>query len=163
MPQPTRARLTVPHALGLFVFVATAAVFAVMFITRLSTGLGSLEAIASAFSLLVATVACFAMLVDAVDAWANGRSMTPHGRRMTRSLVTVALVGSLAAALLAGRLQSMLVLGPALVVYLFIARESLSPNRGRGTRPSQAGPGSSTAAGKGVQRSRQKPGGKKHR
>lgn len=163
MPQPTRARLTVPHALGLFAFVATAAVFAVMFLTRLSAGLGSLEAIASAFSLLVAIVACFAMLVDAVDAWVNGRSMTPHGRRMTRSLVTVALVGSLAAAVLARQIPTMIVFGPALVIYLFIARESLSPNRGRGSRPPQAGPGASTAAGKSVQRSRQRPGGKKHR
>ncbi|MEI6724908.1 MAG: hypothetical protein WCN81_01645 [Actinomycetes bacterium] len=163
MPQPTRARLTVPHVLGLFVFVVTAAVFASMFIARLFAGLGSLEAIASAFSLLVAIVACFAMLVDAVDAWVNGRSMTPHGRRMTRSLVTVALVGSLAAAVLARQIPSMIVLGPALVIYLFIARESLSPKRGRGSRPPLAGPGAPTAAGKSVQRSRQRPGGKKHR
>jgi hypothetical protein len=161
VPQPTRARLTVPHALGLFVFVATAAVFATMFIARLASGLGSLDAIAAAFSLLVAVVACFAMMVDAVDAWVNGRSMTPHGRRLTRSLVTVALVGSLAAAVLARQAQSMIVFGPALVIYLFIARESLTPNRDRDSPPPQAGRPAS--AGKSTQRSRQRPGGKKHR
>ncbi len=161
MPQLKRTGLTVPHVLGLFVFVATAAVLASMFLARVSGGLGSLDAIAAAFSLLVAIVACFAMLVDAVDAWVNGRRMTPHSRRMTRMLVTVALFGAVAAAVLARQVQSMVILGPALVIYLLIARESLSPNRGRGPRPSQAGP--PAAAGKDAQRARQKRGGKKRR
>ena len=115
MAQLTRAGLTVPHALGLFVIVATAAALVAILINHVSHGLGSLQAAATAFSLAVGTVACFAMLVDAVDAWVKGGTMTPHGRRMNRSLVSVALFAAVATAMLGGSLTLMLILGPALV------------------------------------------------
>ena len=167
MAQPSRARLTVPHALGLFVFVATAAALVAILINRVAHGLGSLEAAATAFSLLVAAVACGAMLVDAVDAWVNSGAMSPHARRMNRSLVTIALFGSVATALLGGSLQLMLVLGPALVIYLLIARSALRPRRtaaGRGPGGAASGSGKAPAVAKqSTSASRQRRGGKKRR
>jgi hypothetical protein len=35
------------------------------------------------------------MLIDAVDAWVTGR-MTPQGRKMVRSLVSVAFIAAVA-------------------------------------------------------------------
>ncbi len=46
------------------------------------------------------------MLVDAVDAWVQGGAMTPHGRRMNRSLVSVALFAAVATAVLGGSLHA---------------------------------------------------------
>ena len=161
MPQPTRPGISVPHALGLFVFVATAAVLAMLFITRVTHGLGSLAAVATAFALAVAVVACFAMMFDAVDAWVKGGTMTPHGRRMLRSLVSVALIGAVAASILGDNLQLMLILLPALVIYLFIARESLrflTGPAGRAARGPE--PVAQTAS---ASRGRQRRGGKKRR
>ena len=161
MPQPTRPGISVPHALGLFVFVATAAVLAMFLITRVTQGLGSLAAIATAFSLLVAVIACFAMAFDAVDAWVKGGAMPPHGRRMLRSLVSVALIGAVAAAVLGGNLQLMLALVPSLVIYLFIARDSLRFLTGPADRAA-AGP-APAAQSASAARSRQRRGGKKRR
>lgn len=149
-----------PHALGLFVILATAAALVAILINRVAHGLGSLEAAATAFSLAVGTVACFAMLVDAVDSWVKGGTMTPHGRRMNRSLVSVALFAAVATAVLGGSLQLMLILGPALVIYLLIARQSLSPVRATRGDGSPAAP---TAAKRDVPASRQRRGGKKRR
>ena len=168
MAQPTRTGLTVPHALGLFVIVATAAALVAVLINRVGHGLGSLEAAATAFSLAVGALACFAMLVDAVDAWVRGGTMTPHGRRMNRSLVSVALFAAVATAMLGGSLTLLLILGPALVIYLLIARSSLTPRRaamGRGAGGGAAGAGkaSSPVAKQGIPASRQRRGGKKRR
>ena len=167
MAQPTRAGLTVPHALGLFVIVATAAALVAVLINRVSHGLGSLQAAATAFALVVGTVACFAMLVDAVDAWVKGGTMTPHARRMNRSLVSVALFAAVATAMLGGSLTLMIILGPALVIYLLIARSSLTPRRaatgGAGGGAAGAGKASSPAAKQGAPAARQRRGGKKRR
>jgi len=165
--QPTRTGLTVPHALGLFVIVATAAALVAILISRVGHGLGSLQAAATAFALAVGTVACFAMLVDAVDAWVKGGTMTPHGRRMNRSLVSIALFAAVATAMLGGSLTLMLILGPALVIYLLIARSSLTPRRAAtgaaGGGAPGAGKASSPAARQAAPASRQRRGGKKHR
>lgn len=167
MAQPTRAGVTVPHALGLFVIVATAAALVAILISRVGHGLGSLQAAATAFSLAVGAVACFAMLVDAVDAWVKGGTMTPHGRRMNRSLVSVALFAAVATAVLGGSLTLMLILGPALVIYLLIARGSLAPRRAAigGARGGAAGAGKAPppAANQSSPASRQRRGGKKRR
>jgi hypothetical protein len=156
----------VPHALGLFVIVATAAALVAILIDRVGHGLGSLQTAATAFSLVVGTVACFAMLVDAVDAWVKGGTMTPHGRRMNRSLVSVALFAAVATAMLGGSLTLMLILGPALVIYLLIARSSLTPRRAAtgGAGGGAAGAGkSSSVAKQGAPASHQRRGGKKRR
>jgi hypothetical protein len=150
----------VPHALGLFVIVATAAALVAVLINRVANGLGSLEAASVAFSLVVATVACFAMLVDAVDSWVMGGTMTPHGRRMNRSLVSVALFAAVATALLGGALQLMLILGPALVIYLLIARQALSSARAARGGAAESAPAAARGS---APRARQKRGGKKHR
>jgi len=165
VPQPARPgiNLTVLHALGLFVFVATAAALVAILITRLAGGLGSYQEVTTAFSLAVAAVACFAMIVDAVDAWVRGGSMTPQGRRMIRSLVSVALIAALATSLLGGTLQLMLVLGPALVVYLLIARSALqsaADARAGGPAASRSRAGGAPAK-QTASRSRQRRGGKK--
>ena len=159
-----------PHALGLFVFPATAAVLVAVLIGRLAGGLGSLEAVATAFSLAVAAIACFAMLVDAIDAWVKGGTMTRQGRMMFRSLVTVALIAAAATATLGGTLSLMVILLPALLVYLFIARRSLSlwasPRGGTGggapaaTSPRESSGGRPATPPK-PSRSRQRRGGKK--
>jgi hypothetical protein len=158
----------VPHALGLFVIVATAAALVAVLISRVGHGLGSLQAAATAFSLMVGTVACFAMLVDAVDVWVKGGAMTPHGRRMNRSLVSVALFAAVATAMLGGSLTLMVILGPALVIYLLIARSSLTPRRAAAGRAADggtaaAGKASSPVAKQSVPASRQRRGGKKRR
>ena len=158
-----------PHALGLFVFPATAAVLVAVLIGRLADGLGSLEAVATAFSLAVAAIACFAMLVDAIDAWVKGGTMTRQGRKMFRSLVTVALIAAAATATLGGTLSLMVILLPALLVYLFIARRSLSlwapPRGGTGGGAPAAKPrgssGGRPATPPSPSRSRQRRGGKK--
>jgi hypothetical protein len=48
----------VPHALGLFVFLASAAVLFALLITRLAAGIGSLEKASTARSLAVGAIAC---------------------------------------------------------------------------------------------------------
>lgn len=159
VPQPKRSRISAPHALGLFVFLACAAVLVALLIARLAAGIGSLEKAATAFSLAVGAIACVAMLIDAVDAWVTG-GMTPQGRRMVRSLVSIALIAAVATSVLGRNLPLMLILGPALVVYLLIARRSLvgasAPRHG-------ADAGSTAADRPSTPRSRQRRGGKKRK
>ncbi len=148
MPQqPARPRLRAAQAAGLTVFLATAAILSGFLFTRLVAGLGDLEAAAAAFSTACATVAAFAMLIDAVDLWVRGRRMTVHSVKLVRSLVFVAVLAALAASIFGGNALVGLALSPALFVYLFIARRSPAPlaplasrfRRRRRAQPSRGG------------------------
>ncbi len=82
MPQqPARPNIGAGQALGLAIFLATAAILSALTVTRVFAGLGSLQGIAAAFSTGRAAVAAFGMLVDAVDLWVRGRRMTVHDAR----------------------------------------------------------------------------------
>ena len=103
MPQqPAKPGIRVLEALGLTVFLATAAFLTALFLTRLGRVFDSLQTAAAAFSTLCATVAAFVMLIDAADLWVRGRKMSPYAVKMFRSLVFVAVLGALAGSLLGG-------------------------------------------------------------
>ena len=143
MPQqPARPSLRAAQAIGLTVFFATATILSALLITRLTAGLGSLQAAAAAFSTACAAIAAFAMLADAMDLWVRGRRMTVHSVKMVRSLVFVAVLAALAASILGGNALVGLVLSPALFTYLFISRRSTVPLAG-----SRRAPGGSTTRG----------------
>ena len=103
MPQqPAKSGIRALEALGLTVFLATAAFLTALFINRIGSVFDSLQTTAAAFSTLCAAVAAFVMLIDAVDLWVRGRRMTPRSVKMIRALVFIAVLGALAGSLLGG-------------------------------------------------------------
>ena len=164
--QPAMRGIRAAEALGLTIFLATAAVLTALFITWLPRSFESLQTAALQFSTLCAMVAAFAMLWDAFDLWVRGRRMTPHGVRLVRSLVFVAVIGALATSILGKNNSLVLYLAPAMVTYLFIARRrpaDYSPAAGKAGSGGARSTGSSGGSGSGASRSRQRRGGKKHR
>jgi len=159
--QPATRGIRAAEALGLTVFLATTAFLTGLLITLVADGLGSLPAVAAAFSTACAVIAAFAMLTDAADLWVRGRRFTPHSVRLLRSLVFVAVIGAVAASMLGENVLVVILLFPSMVVYLFIARKrpagSAAPQGS-----SRAGSGGSGATSSSA-RSRQRRGGKKRR
>ena len=95
MPQqPAKPGIRALEALGLTVFLATAAFLTALFLARLGSVFDSLQTTAAAFSTLCAAVAAFAMLIDAADLWVRGRGMAPRTVKSSASLVFVAILGA---------------------------------------------------------------------
>jgi len=160
--QPAKPGIRALEALGLTVFLATAAFLTAMFLARLGSVFDSLQTAAAAFSTLCAAAAAFAMLIDAADLWVRGRGMAPRTVKSIRMLVFVAVLGAVAASLLGGNSLVIPLLLPAMMLYLFITRK-------RPGRPYAAAAGGSRGSGGGrtataaPTKSRQRKGGKKHR
>ena len=152
-----RPGLTVPHALGLFVYVATAALFAGAAINRVVAGLGDVQAAAMAFSSAAAAVAALAMMVDAYDLWVRGRLMNAATVKGIRSIVFIAVLAALATTMLGRDLSLVLYLGPAIIIYFLMARQrsGLAPSR------RDAAPRAGAAVARPAAKSRQRRGGKK--
>jgi hypothetical protein len=160
--QPARTGIRALEALGLTVFLATAAFLTALFLSRLGSVFENLETTAAAFSTLCAAIATFGMLIDAADLWVRGRKMTPEGVKRLRMLVFVAVLGALAASMLGGNSLVILFLAPAMVIYLFISRKR--PVTRYATAAGGARGGAATRpASSGSTKSRQRKGGKKHR
>ena len=173
MPQPTakpaKPAIRAGQALGLTIFVATAAFLTALLISGVGATFDSVQKAAVSFSTLCAAIAAFVMLLDAADLWVRGRKMTAYSVKMFRSLVFVAVLGALAASLLGGNSLVIIFLAPAMFVYLFITRRNPSDPCARdGSRARALGGGSSASSGGGRpagahSKSRQRKGGKKHR
>jgi hypothetical protein len=160
--QPARAGIRAGQALGLTVFLATAAFLTALLLSRLGQVFDSLQTTAAAFSTFCAVVAAFAMLIDAADLWVRGRKMSPYAVKMFRSLVFIAVLGALAASLIGKNSLVIPLLVPAMIVYLFIARKR--PAARYATAPGGArGAAATRPASSGSTKSRQRKGGKKHR
>ena len=130
MPQqPAKPGIRAGQALGLTVFLATAAFLTALFFSRVGSAFESMLTVAAAFSTLCAAIAAFGMLLDAVDLWVRGRRMTPHGVKMLRSLVFVAVLGALAASMFGGNSLVVLLLGPAMIIYLMTVHTPSPPRR----------------------------------
>ncbi len=164
MPQqPAKSGIRALEALGLTVFLATAAFLTALFINRIGSVFDSLQTTAAAFSTLCAAVAAFVMLFDAVDLWVRGRRMAPRTVKNVRALVFIAVLGALAGSLLGGNSLVIPFLAPAMITYLFIARKRSQPYAAA-AGSSRAGAGGRTTTGRSTTvKSRQRKGGKKHR
>ena len=101
-------------------------------------------------SLLLATVAAFVMMVDSFDLWMRGRRITAFSVRMVHSLVFVTILVAVVLSLVTRTPGLLLVMTPALVIYLLTV---LKPQAPSGPRPVRRG-GS-------LRSGRQKRGGKK--
>jgi hypothetical protein len=149
----------------LTIFLGTAAFLTALLITLLLRGVGSYEVVAAAFSTACAAVAAFVMLIDAADLWVRGRRITPLSVKRMRMLVFVAVLGALAASMIGQNVMLVVILGPAMVTYLFIARKR--PAGSYATRQaasrSRAGGSGGQPASSGTAKARQRRGGKKRR
>jgi len=157
--QPARPGIRLGQALGLTVFLVTAAFLTALLGSRITSVFTSLPATAAWFSTLCATVASFAMLIDAIDLWLRGRSMAARTVKLVRLMVFIAILGSLAASFVGGNSLVIPILMPSMFVYLFISR----------TRPADAPAGATAVRGGpaprsgGTAKARQRRGGKKRR
>ena len=101
-------------------------------------------------SLLAAAVAALTMTVDAFDLWMLGRRITAFSVRMVHSLVFVAVLVAVVLSLVTKTAGLLLVIAPALFIYLFtVLKPQLRTRSG------------SARAGKVPRAGRQKRGGKK--
>ena len=101
-------------------------------------------------SLLLAAVAALTMTIDSFDLWMRGRRITAFSVRMVHSLVFVALLVAVVLSVVSGTPGLLLVMTPALVIYLFTVM-----------RPQPASRPGPARAGRSSRRGRQKRGGKK--
>ena len=166
MPQqPATRGIRAAEALGLTIFLATAALLTGLLITLVVGGLGSLQEVSSAFSTACAVIAAFAMLMDAADLWVRGRRFTPHSVRLLRTLVFIAIIGAVAASMLGENVVVTMLLLPSMVIYLFIARKRPAGSaRSKGqSRAGSSGSGATSGSTSGSAKSRQRRGGKKRR
>jgi hypothetical protein len=165
--QPAKPGLRAAEALGLTIFLATAALLTALLITWVGRGFGSLHSVALILSTLCAMVASFAMLWDAFDLWVRGRRMTPYSVKMLRSLVFVAVLAALGASMLGANVMVVIYLAPAMITYLFIARRPPAPARARGGSGASSGSrgtgGAASGSSGSAARARQRRGGKKRR
>jgi hypothetical protein len=103
------------------------------------------------FSLFLAAVAALAMTIDSFDLWMLGRRITQFSVRMVHSLVFVSMLAAFALSIISGTPGLLLVVAPALVVYLFTVLRSQPTTQSR------------PADGQGGGSGRQRRGGKKHK
>ena len=101
-------------------------------------------------SLLLAALAALVMTIDSFDLWMLGRRITAFSVRMVHSLVFVAILAAVVLSLVTKTPALLLVMTPALVIYLFTV---LKPQPA--SRPGPARAGGRSRSG------RQKRGGKK--
>lgn len=151
------------RSLGMTVIMLTALLTAGLAFTFISGDEGSAwERLALATSMAAAAVACGAILADTFDTWVRGTRMSPFSRRMTRSLIFVAMLVALGLSLVASGPALLLTLTPVLMIYLFgVVRHRPEPIR----RPSDwSGARSGGESRKGsASAPRQKRGGKKRK
>ena len=101
-------------------------------------------------SLLLAALAALVMTIDSFDLWMLGRRITAFSVRMVHSLVFVAILVAVVLSVVTKTPGLLLVMTPALVIYLFTV---LKPQRASRQGPARAGGRSRSG--------RQKRGGKK--
>ena len=119
------------RSLGLTLMVVTGIVLLGLGYGYVSGGQGEgWRQVVSALALGVAAVAVFTMLADSIDLWMRGRRMTAYSLKMTRSLIFVTMLAAVGLSLLGGTPGLLLVMSPALMVYLFgVVRGVASPLR----------------------------------
>ncbi len=163
-PAPKTTTTGIPQMIGLFVFVATAAIFLGALANQVLAGLHTVPQFAVAFSYLVAIVAIVAMFVDVYDLWVRGRQFDRATTRGIRMIVLVAILGSTAATLLGKNMTLVIFLMPSIIIYYMTMRPAPSASRraaqGGATTRGVTGGGGATGGGS---KSRQRKGGKKHR
>ena len=101
-------------------------------------------------SLLLAALAALVMTIDSFDLWMLGRRITAFSVRMVHSLVFVAILAAVVLSLVTKTPALLLVMTPALVIYLFTVLK-----RQPASKPGPARSGSRSRP------NRQKRGGKK--
>lgn len=146
----------IPQMVGLFVFVATAAIFLGALTNTVRAGLQTQQQFAMAFSYLVGTLAVVVMFVDVYDLWVRGRRLSRGASRGLRMIALVAILGSMAATVLGRDLSLVIFLMPAVIIYYLTMRPRAATTRGArsGRRPAP------TAS---APKSRQRRGGRKRR
>jgi hypothetical protein len=137
----------------------SAAVLSGLVIDLLLAGIGSMRTAAVVFSTGCATVACFAMLVDSADLWVRGRRLTPYSVKMLRSLVFVTVLVAVATSFVGRNTSLIMLLLPAMLVYLFVSRRPPSAGPSTAGAPSRSGRPQPAGSAK----ARQRRGGKKHK
>jgi len=159
--QPAKPGIRALEAFALTIFLVTAVLLTGLLVLGLGTVFSSPRTAAAWFSTLCAVAAAVLMLIDAVDLWVRGRTMTPRGVKLLRSLVFVVVLGALVVSLVGGNALVVPLLAPAIIAYLFIARRRPAGSaRVRGTaRAGSGGSGATSSSAK----SRQRRGGKKRR
>jgi UDP-N-acetylmuramyl pentapeptide phosphotransferase/UDP-N-acetylglucosamine-1-phosphate transferase len=156
----------VPQMIGLFVFVATAAIFLGALANQVLAGLHTVQQFAVAFSYVVAVVALVVMFVDVYDLWVRGRRFNKAQARGLRMIVLVAILGSMATTLLGRNMTLVIFLMPSIIIYYMTMRPAPSSRRAAGggaTTRGATGGGGTSGAGRSGGKSRQRKGGKKHR
>jgi hypothetical protein len=164
-PAP-KATVGVPQMIGLFVFVATAAIFLGALANQVLAGLHTVQQFAIAFSYLVAVLALVVMFVDVYDLWVRGRRFGRQASRSMRMIVLVAILASMATTLLGKNMTLVIFLMPSIIIYYLTMRPAPSAS-GRAARATTGrgatGGGTSRGGASGGTKSRQRKGGKKHR
>ena len=152
--------------IGLFVFVASAAIFLGALANQVLAGLHTVQQFAVAFSYLVAVVALVVMFVDVYDLWVRGRRFSRAASRSLRMIVLVAILASMATTLLGRNMTLVIFLMPSIIIYYMTMRPAPSARsgaRGGATTRGATGGGTSRTGTGGASKSRQRKGGKKHR
>ena len=163
MAQPAPKTSTgVPQMIGLFVFVATAAIFLGALANQVLAGLHTVQQFAVAFSYLVAVVALVVMFADVYELWVRGRRFTPATSRGLRMIVLVAILASMATTLMGKNMTLVIFLMPSIIIYYMTMRPAPSTSR-RAAAGGAATRGGTSRAGTSGGKSRQRKGGKKHR
>jgi hypothetical protein len=159
--QPASKTTTgVPQMIGLFVFVATAAIFLGALANQVLAGLHTVQQFAVAFSYLVAVVALVVMFVDVYDLWVRGRRFDKAKARGLRMIVLVAILASMATTLMGRNMTLVIFLMPSIIIYYVTMRPA--PSASRTAAQGAAGRGATSRAGTSRSKSRQRKGGKKH-
>jgi hypothetical protein len=165
--QQARPGIRSGQAIGLTVFLVTAAFLTALLGSRITSLFDGLQAAAAWFSTLCAVVAAFGMLIDAVDLWVRGRTMVARTVRMIRMLVFIAVLGALAASLVGENSLVIPILLPSMLIYFFISRRRpvdapAGATVARGSSGARGGPATRPAS-SGSAKARQRRGGKKRR
>jgi UDP-N-acetylmuramyl pentapeptide phosphotransferase/UDP-N-acetylglucosamine-1-phosphate transferase len=161
-PAPKTTTTGVPQMIGMFVFVATAAIFLGALANAVLAGLHTVQQFAVAFSYLVAVIAVVVMFVDVYDLWVRGRRFNKTTARNIRMLVLVAVLASMATTLLGKNMTLVIFLLPSIIIYYMTMRPAPSASR----RAAQGATGRGATSRGGTSsggKSRQRKGGKKHR
>jgi len=85
-------------------------------------------------SLLLAAVAALTMTIDSFDLWMRGRRITAFSVRMVHSLVFVAIVVAVVLSVVTRTPGLLLVMTPALVIYLFTVLRPQAASRSGSAR-----------------------------
>jgi hypothetical protein len=119
------------RSLGLTVFVVSAVFCGMLALTYLygDQFLGW-RRLAAAVALALAAAAAVGMTVDAFDLWVRGRRMTSFSLRMWHSFIFICVLVALVLTIVARAGGLLIVLTPALMVYLFAVVMRPAPKAG---------------------------------